>query len=81
MAISVATSQAVEELDHRLALLGVRKSSAAGADIIGEMGRIGGAGDDSGDRLMPEQEFQEELWPCRRIEFFRPFRHALAAHR
>src|ERR1700688_364042 len=75
----ILRSERVEEFDHISALPGIGKTAAAGTYIVDKVGRIGGAGNNGGHRFMTEQKFQEELWPGRRVELARPFRHALAA--
>src|SRR5665213_3818840 len=73
-------SECIEELDHGLALLEIGKPAAAGADIVGEMGRVGGAGNDGGHGQVAEKKFQEELGPGGCIEIGGPFRHLSAAN-
>jgi hypothetical protein len=76
----IQRSERVEEFDHFLALSGIGKTAAAGTYIIGEVGRIGGAGNNGGYCLMAEKKLQKELRPGRRVKIARPFRHALAAN-
>src|SRR5476651_2612207 len=74
-------SEFIEEFNHGFALPGIGKTSTTGAYIVGQVGWIGGAGNYGGHRLVANEKFQKELRPGRRVEFARPFRHALAANR
>ena len=48
---------------HSPALIGIGQKTTHGAEIVGHMGRIGGAGDDGGDARVAQQIFQEKLRP------------------
>src|ERR1700709_360297 len=76
----ILSSKRVEEFDHGLALRRIGKAPTTRTYIIGQMSRIGGAGNDGRHRCVAEQKFQKELRPGRRVEFGCPFRHGLAAN-
>ena len=72
--------QRSSECVHLLTLIGIRQRTAHGAEIVGHMGRVGGAGDDGGDARIAQQIFQEKLRPGVG-EGARPVGDLLAAHR
>src|ERR1700722_9021290 len=71
----------IEEVDHGLTLLRVRKRTKAGTDIVGEVSGICGARNHRCDSFVTKQKFQKELRPGRCTEFVSPFRYAPASHR
>src|SRR5208282_3894909 len=61
--ISMSELKRLDKRHHLPALVGVRQGASHGANIVGHMRRIGGAGDDRRDPRVAEQVFEEKLRP------------------
>jgi len=71
--------QAVDEGYHPLALDRIGQGAAHGAEIVGHVRRVGGAGNDRCDPFVGEQVLEEELGPAAG-EVLRPIGNRLAAY-